>query len=192
MELKELLEIAGMILGSLGGGAAIIFGFSSWLGKVWANRLMEKEKAEHTRELESLRNRLTQDTESYKVKLKKSEFIFEKEYEAASEFVSLKRSFVPTYSHPNMDWYEACDEIAHNFHRIETALGSYLSKHGAVLTKETKDLLSYSIGIAGENKFDITSPDVPKEANTAADNLFKKLDEAEECLLNQVHSQSST
>ncbi|EPC3543473.1 hypothetical protein ACRZCT_003096 [Aeromonas hydrophila] len=76
MELKELLEIAGVILGSLGGGAAIIFGFSSWLGKVWANRLMEKEKAEHTRELESLRNRLTQDTESYKVKLKKSEFIF--------------------------------------------------------------------------------------------------------------------
>ncbi|EPQ8526761.1 hypothetical protein [Vibrio vulnificus] len=192
MELRELLEIAGVTLGALGGGAGIIFGFSNWLGKIWANRLMEKEKAEHARELESLRNRLTQDTESYKVKLKKSEFIFEKEYEAASEFVSLKRSFLPTYSHPNMDWYEACDQIAHNFHKIETALGSYLSKHGAVLNKRTKDLLSYSIGIAGESKFDITSPDVPTEANTAADNLFKNLDEAEECLLNQVHSQSST
>ncbi|MDN3489504.1 hypothetical protein [Pseudoalteromonas sp. APC 3694] len=192
MELKELLEIAGVTLGALGGGAAIIFGFSSWLGKIWAYRLMEKEKAEHYRELESLRNKLTQDTESYKVKLKKSEFIFEKEYEAASELVSLKRSFLPTYSHPNMCWNEACDEVAHNFHKIETALSSYLSKHGAVLSKETKDLLSYSIGIAGESKFDITNPDVPTEASAAADKLLKKLDEAEECLLNQVHSQSSS
>lgn len=153
---------------------------------------MEKEKAEHYLVLESLRNRLTQDTESYKVKLKKSEFIFEKEYEAAFELVSLKRSFLPTYSHPNMDWNEACDEIAHNFHKIETALGSYLSKHGAVLSKEAKDLLSYSIGIADGRKFDITIPDVPTEAIAAANNLFKKLDGAEECLLNQVHSQSSS
>jgi len=153
MELKEILELSGVILGSLGGGAAIIFGFSSWLGKVWANRLMTKEKAEYAQELESLRNRLTQETESYKIKLKKSEFIFEKEYEATLEFVALKRNFLPTYSHPDMDWYEACDDIAHDFHKIETALGTFLSKHGAVLSSEVKDLLSHSIGVAGENKF---------------------------------------
>ena len=34
MELREVLELSGVILGSLGSGAAIIFGFSSWLGKV--------------------------------------------------------------------------------------------------------------------------------------------------------------
>ena len=192
MELKEVLELSGVILGSLGGAAAIIFGFSSWLGKVWANRLMTKEKAEYAQELESLRNRLTQDTESYKIKLKKSEFLFQKEYEAVSEFVALKRSFMPTYSHPNMDWYEACDEIAHDFHKIEIALGSYLSKHGAVLKPEVKELLSYSIGVAGENKFEITSPEVPRNANKAADELYEKLGKAEESLLEQVHSQSST
>jgi hypothetical protein len=192
MELKEALELSGVILGSLGGGAAIIFGFSSWLGKVWANRLMEKEKAEYAQALESLRSRLTQDTESYKIKLKKSEFLFQKEFEAASEFVALKRSFLPTYSHPDMDWYEACDEIANDFHKIESELGAYLSKHGAVLKSEVKDLLSLSIGIAGENKFEITSPDVPSHANEAANELYNKLDKAEESLLLQVHSQSST
>ena len=31
---------------SLGGGAVIIFAFSSWLGKVWAVRILEKEKHE--------------------------------------------------------------------------------------------------------------------------------------------------
>jgi len=192
MELNDLLELSGVVLGSLGGAAAIIFGFSSWLGKVWANRLMTKEKAEYAQELESLRNRLTQDTESYKIKLKKSEFLFQKEYEAASEFVALKRSFLPTYLHPDMDWYEACDEIAHDFHKIEIALGAYLSKHGAVLKQEVKDLLSHSIGMAGESKFEITSPEVPSNANKAADGLYKNLEEVENKLLKQVHSQSST
>ncbi|WP_315979780.1 hypothetical protein [Aliamphritea spongicola] len=91
-----------------------------------------------------------------------------------------------------MDWHEACNDIAHNFHKIEIMLGSYLSKHGAVLDKEVKDLLSYSIGIAGESKFEITGPDVPKEANAAANNLFEKLNQAEDLLLDQLHSQSST
>jgi len=192
MEFKEILELSGVILGSLGGGAAIIFGFSSWLGKVWANRLMAKEKTEHAQELESLRSRLTQDTERYKIKLKKSEFLFQKEFEAASEFVALKRSFLPNYSHPNMDWYEACDAIAHDLHKIEIALGNYLSKHGAVLKSDVKELLSQSIGIAGENGFEITTQDVPKEANTAVDEIFKKLEKIEENILQLVHSQSST
>lgn len=192
MALKDILELSGVILASLGGGAAIVFGFSSWLGKVWANRLMTKEKAEYAQELESLRSRLTQDTESYKIKLKKSEFIFQKEYEAASEFVALKRSFLPTYSHPDMDWYEACDEIAHDFHKIENALGAYLSKHGAVLKPVVKELLSHAIGVAGENKFEITSPEVPSAANEVANELYEKLERAETCLLEQVHSQSST
>lgn len=179
------------VLAALGGGAAIIFGSSSWLGKVWANRLMEKEKAEHARELESLRNKLTQDTESFKVKLKKSEFIFQKEFEAISEFVSLKRSFLPTFSRPQMDWYEACDDIAQKFNRIEKSLNSFIAKHGAVLTKELSDLLSYSAGIAGENKFDVSITDVPPSANKAAQELMTKLDEVEEKLLDKVHSQSS-
>ncbi|MCK4818623.1 hypothetical protein KA005_22825 [bacterium] len=192
MGLKELLEISGVILGSIGGGAVIVLGFSSWLGKVWANRLMAKEKAEHAQDLESLRNRLLQDTESYKIKLKKSEFIFQKEFEAASELVALKRRFLPTYSHPDMDWYEACDAIALSFKRIEERLGEYLSKHGAVLKDDVKDQISLCIGIAGEHKFDITSLDVPKVANDAANSLFEHLNKVEEKLLQQVHSQSST
>ncbi|MFT7006761.1 MAG: hypothetical protein ACJAXJ_001269 [Colwellia sp.] len=192
MEFKDVLELSGVILGTLGGGAVIVFGFSSWLGKVWAYRLMEKEKADHARELESFRSKLMLDTESHKVKLKKSEFIFQKEYEAASEFVSLKRSFLPTYSHPNMEWYDVCDKIAQDFHKIESAVGSFISNHGAVLNKEVKDLLSYSIGIAGENKFDITRQEVPRTANDAADKLFENLERAEKCMIEQVHSQSST
>jgi hypothetical protein len=35
------------VIASLGGGGAIVLGFSGWLGKVWAERLMEKERHEH-------------------------------------------------------------------------------------------------------------------------------------------------
>jgi len=195
MSAHELFELSGAVLASLGGGAAIIFGFSSWLGKVWANRLMTKEKAEYAQELESLRNRLTQDTESYKIKLKKSEFVFQKEYEATSEFIALKWSFLPTYSHPDMDWYEACDEIAHNFEKIEKSLTAFISKHGAILKQDVRDHIGNAICLAGEHKFQITNLEVPRSANSAADKIFNEggeLEESEKLLLNQVHSQSST
>jgi hypothetical protein len=91
-----------------------------------------------------------------------------------------------------MDWYEACDEIAHDFNKIELRLDDYLSKHGAVLKESVVDLISTCIAIAGENKFEITSPEVPKVANDAANHLYDKLKEAEKIVLQQVHSQSST
>lgn len=191
MELQEVFELSFAILGSLGGGGAIIFGFSGWLGKVWANRLMEKEKAGYAQEIESLRSRLTRDAESYKIKLKKSEFLFQKEFEAASEFVALKQRFSPAYSYPDMEWYDACNEIAGDFDKIEVALISYLSKHGAVLKPGAKELLGLSIGISGKNKFEIIFPDVPDHVNKAADELYDNILKIEEILLQQVYSQSS-
>lgn len=179
--MDEIFKISAAILGSLGGGVLIVGAFTKWLGDLWAKRLIQNEK-----------KKLDEEMESYKIKLKKSEFIFQKEFEAASELVALIRSFLPTYNYPQMDWYEACDEIAHDFNKIELRLDDYLSKHGAVLKENVVDLISTCIAIAGENKFEITSPEVPKVANDAANNLYEKLKEAEKIVLQQVHSQSST
>jgi len=191
MSVGDIVKIGLYIISSFGGGAIIVFALSGWLGKVWANRLMVKEKAGYAQELESLRNHLVQDTESYKIKLKKSEFIFQKEFEAASTFVALKRSFMPPYNYPDKDWGEACDDIAQNFRRIEQKLNTYLANYGAVLQKEVKDLISSCITIASVNKFEVSGSDISIEANKAADKLYTKLESAEKELLNQVHSQSS-
>lgn len=51
-------ELVQAVLVSLGGGGIIVLSFSSWLGKVWANRLMASETARHSRELEELRSLL--------------------------------------------------------------------------------------------------------------------------------------
>lgn len=52
--MSELLSLVGAILLSLGGGAAIVFALSKWLGGVWAGRILENERATLTREHELL------------------------------------------------------------------------------------------------------------------------------------------
>lgn len=66
MGVKEVFEIAGAVLVSTGCGGAIIFGLSSWLGKVWANRILENEKAEHSKELEKYKKELAEELEHVK------------------------------------------------------------------------------------------------------------------------------
>ena len=51
-------SLINVIIGSFGGGGAIVLILSSWLGKVWANRLMTSEKAKYSQELETLKIQL--------------------------------------------------------------------------------------------------------------------------------------
>ncbi len=50
--MPEPWNTALAVIASLGGGGTIVFAFSSWLGKVWASRILAVEK----HELEMLRN----------------------------------------------------------------------------------------------------------------------------------------
>lgn len=67
------MQTVTVILTALGGGSAIVFALSGWLGKVWAERLMARETAAHTKELESLRADLQEKSDrashTYKLKL---------------------------------------------------------------------------------------------------------------------------
>jgi hypothetical protein len=48
LTLKDVLEIAAAVITGLGGGGAIVFGLSGYLGKVWADRALEKQKQEYS------------------------------------------------------------------------------------------------------------------------------------------------
>ncbi len=61
------------ILTSLGGSAVILMAFSSWLGKVWANRILEKDKNKYTLELDAIKNEYNKDLERLKTELKLTE-----------------------------------------------------------------------------------------------------------------------
>jgi hypothetical protein len=51
MSWDEVFKLTSAIFASVGGAAAIIFGLSSWLGKVWANRILEADKVRYQSEL---------------------------------------------------------------------------------------------------------------------------------------------
>ncbi|EGR0261289.1 TPA: hypothetical protein ACGFXO_003534 [Vibrio cholerae] len=51
-------EIAQAVLLSVGGGGIIIFALSSFLGKIWAQRILQNEKQEHDKELSQFKAQL--------------------------------------------------------------------------------------------------------------------------------------
>lgn len=61
----QIFELIGAVLFSLGGGGVIVFALSSWLGKVWANRILEKEKKEHQLEIENYKSKLALELNNF-------------------------------------------------------------------------------------------------------------------------------
>jgi hypothetical protein len=55
LEVSEVFKVGLAILTSLGGATLILFAFSSWLGKVWAGRILETEKNKLASELEAIK-----------------------------------------------------------------------------------------------------------------------------------------
>ncbi|MCK4819463.1 hypothetical protein KA005_27065, partial [bacterium] len=59
MSTQEIYEVAFAVVGSVGGAGLIIISLSAWLGKVWANSLMQGDIAKHNLNLAELRSKLT-------------------------------------------------------------------------------------------------------------------------------------
>jgi transcription antitermination factor NusG len=181
MSWSEIAATAAAIIAGLGGGGAIVLGLSNWIGRLLAERYVEK-----------LKHEIQQEMESYKTKLKKSEFLFQKEFEAASQFVALRRRFYPQYRFPEMEWDDACEDFASNFKGVEKALESYLAEHGAALSKKTLDQISHAIAEAGAGKFEVRGDTVSVEGVKTADRVLEVLEKVEDELREAVRSQSTT
>lgn len=164
MELRATTEIAVVLFAALLASGLLTLLLAGWVGRSWATRM------------------LRQHDHGHELRLKKNELLFDKEFEATSALVALLRQFLPTFHFPGMEWEAACNEIAYDFTKIDTALGEYLARHGAVLPLEVMALLGEAIGLTREHRFKITS-EVPPTASKAAASLFDKLWKAESEML---------
>jgi len=63
-------QTASAVLLSLSGGGAVVLFLSSWLGKLWANRLMRIESAKHDERLRELEAKLKQQVSDFEMRLK--------------------------------------------------------------------------------------------------------------------------
>ena len=107
MTLSDLTKIVVSILAALGGGAAIIAGFSSWLGKIWAARLMEKEKARHQKDLEEFKTEamryLEKEKAQYQEKLEALRGKLSRENDLTGQTLREKISLYKTVIPPIVD-----------------------------------------------------------------------------------------
>lgn len=68
--MKEVFEMISAVLLSISGGGAIVLMLSSWLGKLWAERLMRSESAKHEERLRELEAKLKQQVSDFEMRLK--------------------------------------------------------------------------------------------------------------------------
>lgn len=76
---------------------------------------------------------------------------------------------------PNMEWDDACQDIAHNFYKIEKSIESYINEHYSVLPEEIVSKINSAKNSNAEGKFE--EPEDLKSYQLA-DNLWKRIDEA--------------
>lgn len=55
MDITGAFRVATAVIVALGGGGAIVLALSNYIGKIWADRLMERDRYEHAKELAKLR-----------------------------------------------------------------------------------------------------------------------------------------
>ena len=58
MSWEEAFRLVGAAVASIGGASLVIWALGSWLGKVWAGRILETDRARYATELESLKGEL--------------------------------------------------------------------------------------------------------------------------------------
>jgi hypothetical protein len=69
MSWTAAFHLASAIVVSLGGGAGIVFGLSGYLGRIWADRALEKEKHKYADILQAAKSELDLTANRYQVQL---------------------------------------------------------------------------------------------------------------------------
>lgn len=81
MTWKQIFELIGAVFASIGGAGAIIFALSSFFGKMWANKLLEKQKAEYQKDIEDYKSALSRELENVKASNEKLTYITKVQYD---------------------------------------------------------------------------------------------------------------
>ena len=67
--MTEILQLVGAALFSVASGGVVVFSLSTWLGKVWANRILETDRQEFSREMTKLQQEYHKDLQQARSEL---------------------------------------------------------------------------------------------------------------------------
>lgn len=124
----------------MGGGSVLIFGMANWLGKVWANRILEKEKSKYSKEIEKYKSELEISLNRANALQDKSLYIskvqYDNEYKIYQEIWGLMHNAIVS----TLMLYPALEDLP-NDHEIKEKY--QLEKY----QKYTENYNNYSVGI---------------------------------------------
>ncbi len=85
MSFWDVLYAVGAIAFTSLGGGAIVLALSAWLGKVWANKILESDRARYQKEIEELRAKYRREVEEklelLRDRLEKGQFVHKVQFE---------------------------------------------------------------------------------------------------------------
>src|SRR4051794_8616710 len=100
MELSAVVATGATVVLALGGGGAIVVALSAWLGRVWADRLMQKQQAEHEAKLEELRASLSaRNSEQLQLLTRQHDIAIEAHQRETHDKFAIYRSIADIVSH---------------------------------------------------------------------------------------------
>ncbi len=141
MTLADIYSVASAVIVSLGGGALLVFALSSWLAKVWANRILEREKASYAVEIETLRRTYGEEIERVKTELQKNAFeskhvkemVTDVQYKEVKQQVALEQETIDLCKRLDSVYYgqkiflekDICDKVEAILKSIQKAISDF-------------------------------------------------------------------
>lgn len=141
--MKDLWQIVIGILGSIGTAGAIILALSSWLGKIWAERMMAKESAKYREELERLTKQLERKNYVSKVRFDTEFSIYRELCALTGEMERAVYMLFPVIDHLPQDenaQKEIFDQRYKSARQAYSNASKSLSANSAFIPQETFDL----------------------------------------------------
>lgn len=154
-----------------------IASFFTFIGKKYLDKRLNDEKS-------SLDSVLNQKLEIQKQKLKNSEFVFHRQYEASQDLYLLRCSLLPEYRTPDMDWEDAVEFVAENLGDTVKKLKDFIAKYFTVLSPKVVELLHSALNAAEEGQFY-----GDKQAFMAASIMYESVTECSSMLKSEVDGQ---
>ena len=180
----KLIEIFIMVVIT---SISFIGGAIKFIINPYFNSRLEKLKKENEIEISKIKGSIDLKIELEKHKSKNTEIYFQKQLEAMKELYKLRSSILPNYRMPEMEWDDACQDIAHDFKEIEEKIENFTIEYFSVISKDIISKLDIAKNCAAEGKFEDPSD---LKSYQLADTLWNRIDEATKELKEHVELQT--
>jgi hypothetical protein len=150
MGFLDVLKVVATALISLGGGGAIVWALSGVLGKVWINRIMQKDIRTHTEELDAIRHKYAEELgtlrHQFQIVQKQMSVIFESQKSSFTNVIKSMDKAIQTLEQPWDGYWTPIHERTYNeFHSVVVDESLFVGAEGEEALELFSSVLSGTV-----------------------------------------------